>query len=63
MRKTENLPQDEAQEKTQAECEQLPVEEEYQPRPRSQRIFAWVLLAILVAGIACYYYWISHRYG
>ena len=29
----------------------------YKPRPKWQIIYAWVLIAIVVAGIACSIYW------
>ncbi len=34
-------------------------EPEYVERPRSTRIFAWVLLTIVVIGVILYYLWIA----
>lgn len=49
------------------ELEKLPdfpeVEEEkpaYEPRPRWQIIWAWVLIAIVVVGFLGYCYWIAN---
>ncbi len=33
--------------------------EPYVERPKSLRIFAWVLFGILLVGIALYYFWIA----
>ncbi len=32
---------------------------EYVERPRSTRIFAWVLLILVVTGVILYYLWIA----
>ena len=37
--------------------------EHYTERPKSQRILAWVLIALMVLGIAAYYYWIAVPQG
>ena len=34
----------------------------YVPRPRWQIVGAWILLLVMILGIALYYYWIAHRY-
>ncbi|MCI6729862.1 MAG: hypothetical protein SOY32_04710 [Candidatus Faecousia sp.] len=34
----------------------------YVPRPRWQLVLAWILLILMVIGVAGYYYWIAHRY-
>ena len=52
-------------EKKEPEIEALPEltsEDVYTPRPRWQRILAWIMCAILIAGIALYYYWIMYKY-
>ena len=37
-------------------------EEIYTPRPKWHRVLAWVLFALMVVGIAGYYFWIMYRY-
>ena len=37
--------------------------EHYTERPKSQRILAWVLIALMVLGIVAYYYWIAVPQG
>ncbi|HIR65257.1 MAG TPA: hypothetical protein IAB92_08660 [Candidatus Faecousia faecigallinarum] len=39
-----------------------PQEQRYVPRPRWQIVLAWILLILMVVGVAGYYYWIAHRY-
>ena len=34
-------------------------QEPYVERPKSLRIFAWILFGILMVGIALYYFWIA----
>ena len=34
-------------------------QEPYVERPKSLRIFAWILFGILLVGIALYYFWIA----
>ena len=33
--------------------------EPYVERPKGQRIFAWVLFGIIIAGVLLYYFWIA----
>ena len=33
--------------------------EHYTERPKSHRVLAWVLIALMLAGLALYYYWIA----
>lgn len=51
---------------TEAETpEQMPQEqpkERYVPRPKWQLVLAWILLVLMVIGVAGYYYWIAYRY-
>ena len=43
------------------EAEPIQAQEEnvYVERPRSSRIFAWVLLILVVIGVILYYLWIA----
>lgn len=34
----------------------------YVPRPKWQLAIAWILVVLMVIGVAGYYYWIAHRY-
>ncbi len=34
-------------------------EQGYRPRPKWQLIYAWILIAIVVAGICCSIYWLA----
>lgn len=34
----------------------------YAPRPKWQVALAWVLLVLMIIGVAGYYYWIAYRY-
>lgn len=31
----------------------------YKPRPKWQLVYAWILIAIVVAGICCSIYWLA----
>ena len=44
----------EALDRQQAEAERG----EYVERPKSQRVLAWVLAGIVIAGVILYYFWI-----
>jgi len=48
---------DETGQLPQQEPQQEP--EPYVERPRSQRIFAWILFVIVVIGVILWYYWIA----
>ncbi|MBE6944534.1 MAG: hypothetical protein E7459_00410 [Ruminococcaceae bacterium] len=37
-------------------------EKRYVPRPKWQLVLAWILLILMVIGVAGYYYWIAYRY-
>ena len=39
-----------------------PEQEKYVPRPKWQVAMAWIGLAIMVIGIALYYYYIATKY-
>lgn len=39
-----------------------PQEQHYVPRPRWQIVLAWILLILMVVGVAGYYYWIVYKY-
>ena len=52
-------------EKQEPEIEELPElvsEDVYTPRPRWQRVLAWIMCAILIVGIVLYYFWIMYKY-
>ena len=40
----------------------VPEQEKYVPRPKWQVALAWIGLAIMVIGIALYYYYIATKY-
>lgn len=37
--------------------EQLDNQKQYTPRPKSHRVFAWLLVGLMVLGIGLYCYW------
>lgn len=57
-------PMDEKKEPIEQPREEPVIEEKphYVPRPRWQLVLAWILLILMVIGVAGYYYWIAHRY-
>lgn len=60
------IPMDEREE-MEPETESAPEEAreekpQYVPRPRWQILIAWILVILMVIGVAGYYYWIAHKY-
>ena len=40
------------------QAQQMTETKGYKPRPKWQLVYAWILIAILLAGIGCTIYWL-----